>query len=56
MSASAQIDAHMAPSAVQRRLRRIRNLDLVGLLVTLATLIAVGAAVVLAFMFLRHHG
>ena len=40
MSASAQIDAHMAPSAVQRRLRRIRNLDLVGLLVTLATLIA----------------
>ncbi|MFZ0206484.1 MAG: carbohydrate ABC transporter permease [Roseiarcus sp.] len=30
----------MAPSAVQRRLRRIRNLDLVGLLVTLATLIA----------------
>ena len=39
-SASAQIDAHMAPSAVQRRLRRIRNLDLVGLLVTLATLIA----------------
>jgi multiple sugar transport system permease protein len=40
MSASAQIDAHMAPSAVRRRLRRIRNLDLVGLLVTLATLIA----------------
>jgi multiple sugar transport system permease protein len=40
MSASAQVDAHMAPSAVQRRLRRIRNLDLVGLLVTLATLIA----------------
>lgn len=40
MSASAQIDAHMAPSAIQRRLRRIRNLDLVGLLVTLATLIA----------------
>jgi multiple sugar transport system permease protein len=40
MSASAQIGAHMAPSAVQRRLRRIRNLDLVGLLVTLATLIA----------------
>ena len=40
MSASAQIDAHMAPSAVQRRLRRIRNLDLVGLLITLATLIA----------------
>jgi multiple sugar transport system permease protein len=40
MSASAQLDAHMAPSAVQRRLRRIRNLDLVGLLVTLATLIA----------------
>ena len=42
MSTSAQIDAHIAPSAVQRRLRRIRNLDLVGLLVTLATLI--GAA------------
>ena len=40
MSASAEIDAHMAPSAVQRRLRRIRNLDLVGLLVTLTTLIA----------------
>ena len=40
MSTSAQIDAHIAPSAVQRRLRRIRNLDLVGLLVTLATLIA----------------
>jgi multiple sugar transport system permease protein len=40
MSASAEINAHMAPSAVQRRLRRIRNLDLVGLLVTLATLIA----------------
>jgi len=40
MSASAQIDAHMAPTAVQRRLRRIRNLDLVGLLITLATLIA----------------
>ena len=40
MSASAGIDAEMAASAGQRRLRRIRNLDLVGLFVTLATLIA----------------
>jgi multiple sugar transport system permease protein len=40
MSASAEIEASTAPTAVQRRLRRMRNLDLVGLLVTLATLFA----------------
>ena len=42
MSASVQLDAAAAPAARSRRLRLIRNLDLVGGLVTLATVI--GAA------------
>jgi multiple sugar transport system permease protein len=40
MSASVELDAAAAPGAANRRLRRIRNLDLVGGVITLVTVIA----------------
>jgi hypothetical protein len=40
MSASVELDATTSSRAANRRLRRIRNLDLVGGVVTLVTVIA----------------